>query len=211
MGRLRKAVALRDTGFAGRRLWQAYARRFMIVRDLREVRAADQAPGSLVTPAMTSVQTSKLVGYPWSDLFNLVLDVKSYPEFVPHCREVRLLSRTTEEPGRTIIVSRMTVGFSAFEIRYANRTTGDAISRKISIDAVDGPLRYLSALWRFEPRDEDRTLLHFSVNYELNNPVLAAVASRVFAAMFGEILNAFERRAAHLFPDRASAGAARGR
>jgi len=48
---------------------------------------------------MTNVQGTKLVGYPWSDLFNLVLDVKSYPEFVPHCREVRLLSRKMEEPG----------------------------------------------------------------------------------------------------------------
>ena len=27
---------------------------------------------------MTNVQGTKLVGYPWSDLFNLVLDVKSY-------------------------------------------------------------------------------------------------------------------------------------
>ena len=40
------------------------------------------------------------------------------------------------------------------------------------------------------------------------NPVLAAVASRVFNAMFREILNAFEQRAAKLFPDRNSAGAA---
>lgn len=157
---------------------------------------------------MTSVQRSKLVGYPWSDLFNLVLDVRSYPEFVPHCREVRLLSRRMEEPGITIIVSRMTVGYSAFEVSYANRTTGDATGRKISVEALDGPLRYLSAVWSFEPRDEDHTLLHFLVNYEFSNPVLAAVASRVFGAMFGEILNAFERRAAQLFPDRASTGAA---
>jgi len=157
---------------------------------------------------MTSVQTSKLVGYPWLDLFNLVLDVSSYPEFVPHCREVRLLSRRMEEPGTTIIVSRMTVGYSAFELGYANRTTADPSGRKISVEALDGPLRYLSAVWSFEPRDEEHTLLHFSANYEFNNPVLAAVASHVFAAMFGEILNAFERRAAHLFPDRASASAA---
>ena len=157
---------------------------------------------------MTSMQTTKLVGYPWSDLFNLVLDVKSYPEFVPRCREVRLLSHRTTEPGVTIIVSRMTVGFSVFEVSYANRTTADTAGRRIRIEALDGPLRFLIAVWRFEPRDEDHTQLHFSVNYEFSNPVLAAVASRVLDAMFGEILNAFERRAAHLFPDRNSAGAA---
>ena len=156
---------------------------------------------------MTSIQTTKFVGYPWSDLFNLVLDMKSYPEFVPRCRAVRILSHRTAAPGMTIIVSRMTVGFLAFEVSYANRTTADAIGGKISIEALDGPLRFLNAVWRFEPRDENHTQLHFSVDYEFSNPVLAAVASRAFGAMFGEILNSFERRAARLFHDRESAGA----
>jgi len=157
---------------------------------------------------MTSIQTTKFVGYPWSDLFNLVLDVKSYPEFVPRCRAVRLLSQRVAGPGITIIVSRMTVGFSVFEVSYANRATADTIGRQISIEALDGPLRFLNVVWRFEPWDEDHTQLLFSVDYEFSNPVLAAVASRVFDTMFGEILNAFERRAAKLFPDRNSAGVA---
>jgi coenzyme Q-binding protein COQ10 len=182
----------------------AQARQIMPVYDHAkpaEFRAADQVPCGF-SPAMTNVQTTKLIGYAWSDLFNLVLDVKSYPEFVPHCREVRLLSRNTKEPGMTIIVSRMTVGFSAFQVSYANRTTADATGRKIFIEALSGPLRYLSAIWSFEPRDEDHTWVHFSVDYEFSNPVLAVVASRVFAAMFGEILNAFERRAVRLFRDK---------
>jgi coenzyme Q-binding protein COQ10 len=156
---------------------------------------------------MTSVQTSRVLGYPWPALFNLVLDVECYPQFVPHCREVRLLSHRMEEPGTTIIVSRMTVGFSVLQLGYANQTVGDAISRRIRVDALDGPLRYLRALWSFEPLDEGYTRIQFSVDYEFNNPVLAAVASRVFEVMFSEILNAFERRAAHLFPGSASAGA----
>jgi coenzyme Q-binding protein COQ10 len=156
---------------------------------------------------MTNIQTTKFVGYPWSDLFNLVLDVKSYPEFVPRCRAVRLLSHRIE-PGITIVVSRMTVGFSALEVSYANRTTADTIGRQISVESLDGPLRFLNAVWSFEPRGEDHTQLHFSVDYEFSNPVLAVVASRVFGVMFSEILNAFERRAARLFSDKSSAGAA---
>jgi coenzyme Q-binding protein COQ10 len=151
---------------------------------------------------MTNVQTAKLVSYPWSDLFDLVLDVQSYPEFVPHCREVRLLSRRVKGPSVTIIISRMIVGFLLFEIGYSNRTTGESIRRRINVEALDGPMRYLNAVWSFEPRDEDHTQVHFSVSYEFSNPLLAAVASRVFGAMFGEILNAFERRAAQLFRNR---------
>jgi coenzyme Q-binding protein COQ10 len=147
---------------------------------------------------MASVQAAKLVSYPWSDLFNLVLDVQSYPEFVPHCREVRLLSRSVKEPGVTVIISRMTVSLLAFEVGYSNRTTGDLIARRISVEALDGPMRYLNVCWRFEPQDERHTEVHFSVSYEFSNPVLAVVASRVFTAMFSEMMDAFERRAAKL-------------
>jgi len=160
---------------------------------------------------MTHVQKTKLVGYPWRMLFDLVLDVKNYPQFVPHCREVRLLSHKSEQPGTTVIVSRMTVGFAAFEVGYVNRTTGDAIGRRIIVEATDGPLRYLKAVWGFEPQDEHHTNVHFSVNYEFSNPILAAVASGVFSVMFGKILDAFERRACRLFSDTAAIGVARRR
>ena len=160
---------------------------------------------------MPSTKKTRLLGYPWSKLFDLVLDVESYPEFVPNCRAVKMLSSKRQQPGKTIIISRMTVGFLALRVDYANRTTGDEIVRRISVEALDGPMRYLRVRWDFEAVDEDHTQLHFSVDYEFNNPILGAVASRAFNAMFGEILNAFERRAARLIPKGAAADSARGR
>jgi uncharacterized membrane protein len=88
------------------------------------------------------------------------------------------------------------------KVGYSNRTIGDSICRRISVEALDGPMHYLKAVWSFEPRGEDHTQVNFSVSYEFSNPLLAAVASRVFGAMFGEVLNAFERRAAQLFRNR---------
>ena len=160
---------------------------------------------------MPSTKKTRLLGYNWSELFGLVLDMKSYPEFVPNCRAVKMLSSKRQQPGKTIIISRMTVGFLALRVDYANRTTGDEIVRRISVEALDGPMRYLRVRWDFEAVDEDHTQLHFSVDYEFSNPILGAVASRAFNAMFGEILNAFERRAARLFPAKRAADAARGR
>ena len=147
---------------------------------------------------MTSVQTSKLIAYPWQDLFDLVADVKRYPQFVPHCRALRVLSHRTDEAGKTVVLSRMTVGISAIEVGYANRTVADAVARRIDIEAVDGPLRHLRALWRFEPQDDAHTRVHFSADYEFNSRLLTAVASRAFGAMLAEIPAAFERRAARL-------------
>jgi coenzyme Q-binding protein COQ10 len=144
---------------------------------------------------MASINITKRLHHSWAELFDLVLDVENYPRFVPYCRDVRVLSRKTDAEGRMIIISRMTVGFSPFQVGYANRTTGDRNARRIAVEAIDGPLRYLEVAWKFEPEDEKRTRIGFSVEYEFSNPILATVASRVFNAMFSEIVNAFEQRA----------------
>ena len=135
----------------------------------------------------------------WIDLYDLVLDLERYPDFVPRCRAVKVYSRNGASDGRTVIVSRMTVGVAGFDVSYANRTTGDAAARRITVTALDGPLRRLNVLWTFEPDGEEWTRVGFSVDYAFESAVLEALAARAFEAMFGEILTAFERRAKRLY------------
>jgi coenzyme Q-binding protein COQ10 len=145
------------------------------------------------------VIASRRLHHGWKDLYDLVLDLERYPAFVPGCRAVKIYSRASAPAGRTVIVSRMTVGFAGFDVSYANRTTGDSLARRIEVKALDGPLRRLDVLWTFEPDGEKWTEVGFSVDYAFDSAILSAVASRAFAAMFGEILAAFERRADRLF------------
>jgi coenzyme Q-binding protein COQ10 len=142
------------------------------------------------------VRISKRVRHRWEDLFALVLDLESYPEFLPHCRAVRILSRGTQRDP--VIVSRMTVGLLAVEVSYANRTRADRAARTITVEGIDGPLEHLWVVWQFEP-DGDGTVIGFSADFAFSSPMLSALASRVFEDMFGEIVDAFERRADCLF------------
>lgn len=146
------------------------------------------------------VMASRRLHHRWNDLYDLVLDLERYPAFVPGCRAVKIYSRVAAPAARTVIVSRMTVGVAGFDVSYANRTTGDALARRIEVKALDGPLRRLDVLWTFEPDGEEWTKVGFFVDYAFDSAILSAVASRAFAAMFGEILAAFERRAESLFP-----------
>jgi len=59
--------------------------------------------------------------------------------------------------------------------------------------AVAESLRRLDVLWA------DWTRVAFSVDYAFDSAILSALASRAFAAMFRDILTAFERRADRLF------------
>jgi coenzyme Q-binding protein COQ10 len=141
----------------------------------------------------------KRIRHCWTGLFDLVLDLERYPEFVPHCRAVKVFSRQAGGHDRTVIVSRMTVGIAGLDVSYVNRTTGDAAARRIEVTALDGPLRRLHVLWTFEPDGEKWTRVGFSVDYAFDSAILSAIASRAFDAMFGDILAAFERRADRLY------------
>ena len=147
---------------------------------------------------MPHVAATKQLDYRWTELFGLVLNLEDYPSFVPHCRAVKIIRRSLDTTGRTVIVSRMSVGVSALQVSYVNRTIGDPVARRIDVQALDGPFRRLAVVWRFEPLEERRTRVDFAVDYEFDNLVLAAVASGLLDSMFNAIMNSFEQRAKRL-------------
>jgi coenzyme Q-binding protein COQ10 len=144
---------------------------------------------------MNSLEVRKHIQHNWTHLFHLVEELERYPEFVPCCQRTVVLSRKTDGADKTIIVSRMTVGLSALHVSYANRTVADPHKRQVAVEALDGPLRYLKAVWMFEPDQDGGTEVRFTVDYEVSSPMLGALASNVFDSMFRQILDAFEHRA----------------
>ena len=149
---------------------------------------------------MPSIRTRRRLRHRWTDLFTLVTELEKYPEFVPACQRTKILSRKSDGPDRTIIVSRMTVGYAGIRVSYANRTVADRSRRQIKVNAIDGPLRHLDVAWTFlADGDGESTEVAFAVSYEFSNPILAALATGVFESMFRRIPEAFERRADQLF------------
>ncbi len=131
-------------------------------------------------------------------LFRLVLDVERYPEFVPGCARVRVLSRQQATSGCTEIVSRMTVGVLPLQVGYTNRTRADPDAKRIIVMSSDRPLRHLHVVWRFQPLAAGHTLVLLDACYDFRSPILAVLAERMFERLFGRLLDAFERRASSL-------------
>ena len=148
---------------------------------------------------MGNFKMHKRIRHQWSDLFDLVADIESYPNFVPCCQATKVMARKGDGTDTTVIMSRMTVGVSALRVSYANRTLTDLRERRITVESVDGPLRHLRAVWEFAPDGDEWTDVSFAVSYEFSSPMLAVLASGIFESMFRQILDAFEQRADQLF------------
>ena len=142
---------------------------------------------------MKRVARSAIVEHSAAAVYSLVDDIESYPEFLPWCRDAKVLER---EPGRT--VATLTVGVrgvrQSFTTENANRP-GEGIDLRL----VEGPFRSFSAVWRFTPLDEHAARIEFSMEYEISNKVLAKVLEPLFDRIADTMVTAFSRRADQLY------------
>ena len=136
----------------------------------------------------------RTVGHDWAKLFDLVMDIERYPLFIPGCTGEKVLSRRDVAPGRTEVVSRMTVGKPPLGFSYTNRTVADRPTRRIGVTSTDGPLKLLQVLWRFLPA-ETNTEIAFTAVYEFRSALFTGIAAAPLEAMLNRIVEAFVRRA----------------
>ena len=125
-------------------------------------------------------------------MFALVADLERYPDFIRNCKSM-VVKQDSGAPG-DVRYAKMTLSFGPITQAYTSRVTLDPHSRTIDAKATDGPFRYLTSRWRFEPEGAG-TRIHFEIDFKISNPLIAAVAEPAFAAKQGEIIDAFVEEA----------------
>ena len=86
--------------------------------------------------------------YSADQMYALVADVARYPEFLPWCAAARIRAVTTRD-GKDVIDADLVISFKLFREKFASRVTLDQASKKIDVEYLDGPFRYLKNHWRF--------------------------------------------------------------
>jgi len=131
-------------------------------------------------------------------MFDLVADVEKYPQFLPLCKGLRVLSRTLED-HKEIITADMVVGYKAFHETFLSRVTLERDKHSILVEYLDGPISHLENLWVFEAIDDVSSLVHFSLEYEFKNLGLQLLMGAMFDRAFRKFSKAFELRADEIY------------
>ncbi len=133
-----------------------------------------------------------------AQLFDLVADVGRYAEFLPWVVAVRVRSSSEAET-----IANLVVGFTAFKERFTSRVTKQAPDR-ITVDYIEGPLKYLRNEWRFDPAPDGGTNLHFSVDFAFKSRIFETIAGQMFDRALRRMTGAFETRAEALYGSNSS-------
>ena len=131
--------------------------------------------------------------YTPEQLFDLVADVARYDEFLPWVVAVRVRSSSDAET-----VADLVVGFNAFKERFTSRVTKQKPDA-ITVDYIEGPLKYLHNEWRFDRAADGGTDVHFSVDFAFKSRLFETLAGAMFDRALRRMIGAFEQRAAALY------------
>ena len=130
--------------------------------------------------------------YSAKQMYDLVADVKEYPNFLPWCIGARLYNITDNDFYADLII-----GFKVFRERFTSHVM--LSDGQIDIDYVKGPLSHLHNLWQFKDLEDGGSSLHFEVDFEFKNKIFQKMVGGLFTEAVHRMVASFEARAEELY------------
>lgn len=147
---------------------------------------------------MPSFTTKRLVPFTAAQMYAVVADVERYPEFLPLCTGLKVLSRGPEPAGEDL-KARMSVGYKTIAESFTTRVELRPADKRINVSYLDGPFKRLDNRWRFVELVNGQSEIDFFIDYEFRSALLAVLMGAMFDTAFRKFSEAFEARARKVY------------
>jgi ribosome-associated toxin RatA of RatAB toxin-antitoxin module len=145
---------------------------------------------------MKTVHKSVLIWYSAEEMFDLVTDVDRYPEFLPWCDKAFAHDRT--EAG---MLAEIGIAFAGLHQTF--RTRNEHVpGREVHIRLVEGPFSRLEGRWTFTPLGNEKQRackVELELHYGFDNATLSRLVGPVFDKIASSMVDAFVKRAEHVY------------
>ena len=128
-----------------------------------------------------------------AQMYDLVVDVKSYAEFLPWVSAIRV-----RKDSETEMLADMIVGFKSLRETFSSRVLKTP-KTEICVDYLDGPMKHLHNVWKFEDQPGGGSIVDFTVDFSFRNRVFEVLAGQFFDSALRKMTGAFIERADELY------------
>ena len=139
---------------------------------------------------------TRTLPYSADQMYALVADVASYPDFLPWCAAARIRS-SSPEGAAEVMLADLVISFKVFRERFGSRVVLYPETRHIDTEYLDGPFKYMKSTWDFKDV-AGGCEVEFFVDFEFRNLILQKAIGLVFNEAMHRIVAAFEARAKEL-------------
>lgn len=143
--------------------------------------------------SMAIIHHKLTVLYSAAEMYRLVDNVEEYAQFLPWCKESRVISRGTDE-----VRAMLTLAGGGFQKSFStcNRLQQD---KMIEIRLLDGPFRQLEGFWRFDSVAEQGCQITLDLEFEFSNKLLGLAFGPIFNQVANTLVEAFYKRAQEVY------------
>ncbi|HWI79106.1 MAG TPA: type II toxin-antitoxin system RatA family toxin [Ramlibacter sp.] len=144
---------------------------------------------------MKTVHKSVLIWYSAQEMFALVVDVASYPQFLPWCDRAAVLAQ--DDRG---MKAEIGIAFGGIHQTFTTRNE-HVPGREVRMKLVEGPFSRLDGQWKFIPLGEGQRAckVELDLHYGFDNAALSALVGPVFDKIAGSLVDAFVKRAEEVY------------
>jgi coenzyme Q-binding protein COQ10 len=142
---------------------------------------------------MTTCTERQRLKYTASLLFDLIVDVERYPEFMPWVVDSRV--RRRDDHAMNV---EMTVAAGPLRKRFSTMAVLDRPHR-IDIISRDPMFERFEQHWILQPTAEGDTNIEYQVDFKFRSRVLQMLMTAAFASQAAATMSAFKRRAHRLY------------
>ena len=142
---------------------------------------------------MATVNRSALLPYSAHDMYCLVNDVASYPQFMDGCSSVDIIEHTDELMRATLYLKKagMEVSFTT-----CNQLVADT---SIEMYLQDGPFKTFNGLWQFKALSDSACKLTLDLEFEFKSRTLAKLATGMFSGVSSNLVDSLCKRADEIY------------
>ncbi len=142
---------------------------------------------------MHKIQISKTININIEEVYNTVMNIESYSEFLPWCEKINILSRDDEKHE---VLAEVIVSYMAFNESYRCliKTHKESDDYEVRINAVDGPFKLLHGFWILKKNDELKTDVFFQIEFEFKSFIMNKASTIWLNYAKNKIISALEKK-----------------
>lgn len=142
---------------------------------------------------MMNISKSALLPYSARQMYDVVADIRSYPDFLNWCAATEIISENSEEVVATVVVA-----YTKLNMEFTTRNLNTP-HQSIKLDLVSGPFTSLQGEWSFLSLSDEACKVSLNMSFDLEQSLTKRIMAKVFTHIVTAQLDAFQARAKTLY------------
>ena len=129
--------------------------------------------------------------YNAKELFDIVLDIEKYPDYIPWCKKINILKK-----NKNSIKANMIINYKLLPTQqFISIVTYDVKNLLIKTQYIEGPLKNLDTIWKFVKIEKNKTIVNFNIKFEFKNFFHQKISEVFYSLVENKMMESFEKRA----------------